>query len=177
MLNRIFSLIMMLSVVLVACNANTSEQNAEDDQQGNNVQPIRYNTDERGNNLDYGQQGGYPQSELDELHDDGVSERTKDKYVTEEGMKVSEHLQERKDIKQAQVAVTEDRVVVAVTLNEYLEHHEIAEDIRKDVKQFIPDKTVVVYTDDYYWKRMRNLNARDLGNDIEQFLENFFNLD
>ncbi|SHF65838.1 YhcN/YlaJ family sporulation lipoprotein [Ornithinibacillus halophilus] len=166
-------------VLLSACNTTDDASPERNGQDHNNIQPIRYETEDDREQKDIGQRGGYPQSELNGLHDDGVNEKTRDQFFTEEAQEISDHLHQRKDIKQAQVAITDDRVVVAVTLNEYLEHHEISRDIEKDVRKFVDDKAIVVYTDDYYWKRMKNLNARqsNFGEEMDEFLENFFNTD
>lgn len=66
-----------------------------------------------------------------------------------------------KEIKQAQVASSDERVVVGVILsNRFEAQSDIAEQIKTSVKEMAPDKTVVVYTDDIHWDRMRNLQSR-----------------
>lgn len=124
---------------------------------------------------------GYEQSKQrkDLLQDDSDNKIT-DQYTTEETQMISEHLMNLQEIQAAQVASTDDRVVVGVILNRNADRH-IGNMIEEEVRKFVnDDKDIVVYTDDTYWYQRRNLdakaNATQLGEDLEELLDDFFNI-
>src|SRR5699024_786313 len=73
----------------------------------------------------------------------------------------------------------DDRVVVAVMFNEYHDSDDqIIADIRQEVETIVPEKDVVIYTDDKYWDHMRDIIAGKDRSGVEQYIkrqvENFF---
>ncbi|SET82745.1 Sporulation lipoprotein YhcN/YlaJ (Spore_YhcN_YlaJ) [Oceanobacillus limi] len=174
---------------LVLAGCGTQEEGRHANNQQNNLQPIHYETpDQQGDRLgedrSIGQRGGYPQSELEGLNAGETNDRTQDRYTNDQTTEISEHLSQLNFVKQAQVTSTDDRIVVAVMLNNHTEQTSLdgtdaeVEQIKHEVRRFVQDKTVVVYTDNIYWNRMRNINANQISNEnVNQFLEDFFNTD
>src|SRR5699024_9616532 len=131
-----------------------------------NTQPMHYETDkeqqERHNERPetIGDRGGYPQSDQ---RDTNASEdrdgRTTDPYVNEATEKIYDQISDFKEIKQAQVTATDQKVIVALMLNDYNEET-VRDKIVKEVEKVDPDKEVVIYTDDIHWNRMRNARSR-----------------
>lgn len=170
--------ISVLCYLLIGCTDNEeSTQNNLDDA----AQPINYETKkEQSDRLgvrkkNTGEQGGYPQSEQTEMNN-GDERGKKDLFTNEESISISNHLKEWREVIQAQVALTEDRVVVGVTLNPSAPPN-MQDIIKKEVQKIKPDKKVFVYTDDIYWDRMRNKDARldQANSDMDEFLDEFFN--
>ncbi|WP_249870983.1 YhcN/YlaJ family sporulation lipoprotein [Oceanobacillus saliphilus] len=173
-----------LILLIGACDGaeNASEQNNV----GNDgsIQPIRF--DEK--NVDIydspgpsiGEMGGYEQSEQRGVNTADFSKYS-DVFTNEESIRISEELAKQKDIIQAQVASTEDRIIVAVMLREHFDHH-VAHKIEDEVRKIVPDsdKQIIVYTDDIQWDRMKNidarLGARETGYELGNILEEFFQI-
>ncbi|MFD2046204.1 YhcN/YlaJ family sporulation lipoprotein [Ornithinibacillus salinisoli] len=182
--------IMLYAAMLFLIGCTNQEEGRHANNQENNLQPIHYETPEEqrdrlGQDQSIGEQGGYPQSELEGLNGGETNERNMDRYTNERTMEISEHLSEHKYIKQAQVSETDDRIVVAVILNNHSDQTSLgdvddrAQQIEREVQQFVQDKQIVVYTDNIYWNRMRNLNSNQISSDenTDRFLEDFFGTD
>ncbi|GGA69285.1 YhcN/YlaJ family sporulation lipoprotein [Ornithinibacillus halotolerans] len=176
-------LFMVSSLVFIAACGNDSEQGANEENL-DNIQPINYETKEEQktrlgqNEQSIGELGGYPQSEQERVNegDKNFGAKNEDRYTNERTYYIAEKLSERKEVVQAQVAETDKRVIVAVmTGNKY--YPDLPKSIREEVKEMIPDKEIVVYTDAAWWDRMRNLNSNPdkLEITIERNLNNFFN--
>ncbi|WP_026906323.1 YhcN/YlaJ family sporulation lipoprotein [Paucisalibacillus globulus] len=181
-------IIVITSFFLVTACGNEPEQGLNNKgnqiQNQNNTQPINYETTneqkerlgERDKSI--GELGGYKQSDQEYVNegDKNFNAKNEDQYTSERTYLISEYLSERKEVVQSQIAETDDRVIVAVmTGNKY--YPDLPEIIRRDVKQIIPDKEVVVYTDAAWWDRMRNLNSNpnDMDDNIQKDLDDFFN--
>ncbi|MEC5422057.1 YhcN/YlaJ family sporulation lipoprotein [Virgibacillus sp. C22-A2] len=176
--------IILLILFVVGCT------NADDNTQTNNedirTQPIHYETESEQKarkglrDKTIGEQGGYPQSDQEGVNASDYSGGYSDVFTNEESEFLANELQAHRDIIQAQVASTEDRIIVAVMLREH-SNHDVAETIETEVREVIPetDKQIIIYTDDIYWDRMKNLDARlearDVGEDLEDYITDFFN--
>lgn len=175
----------LLFVVLVVTGCNNVDNNEATDDEKIQSQPLHYETkDEQNERLGLrdqtiGEKGGYPQSEQKELNrGDTTAGDNKDAFTNEQSKVIADHLSERLDIKLAQVALTNEKIIVAVMLNGHT-NHEISGDIKQEVRNFEPNKTIVVYTDDIYWDRMVNLKARlnqsNFPDDIKEDMKRLFN--
>src|SRR5690625_6338136 len=88
-----------------------------------------------------------------------------DIFTTKESAEIADHLTKRNDVIQAQVATTEDRVIVGVMLNKHdkqqtdKDQKKIAE-IEKTVQKLEPDKEIIVYTDDRSEEHTSELQSR-----------------
>ncbi|MFD1038604.1 YhcN/YlaJ family sporulation lipoprotein [Virgibacillus byunsanensis] len=186
MYKKSITLLALLLVFTIGCTPDTDE-NTQDNTENMNTQPMQYETEkERRQRLNIedksiGELGGYPQTQQNGLNEsDDETTRFSDEYTNEDSTEISRHLKSRKDIKQAQVAITDDRVIVAVMLDEYV-GDDITKTIERDVRKIVSDKEIIIYTDDIYWDHRRNDDARDgqrnIGEGIEKGLERFFNMD
>ncbi|WP_188453524.1 YhcN/YlaJ family sporulation lipoprotein [Virgibacillus oceani] len=163
-----------------------SNTNQDDNAQGNDAetQPMHYETDKGQKDLGIydnyvGEKGGYKQSDQKGTNaSEGNSGNYTDIFTNEESNEIYRHVTGLKDVKNAQIASTEDKIIVAVMLNEH-PNPDIRDVIAQEVQKFVPDKTVVVYTDEIYWDRMSNLKARSEaehgGNDFQEQIKKFFN--
>src|SRR5699024_11826829 len=83
-----------------------------------------------------------------------------DIFTNEESEQISERVMNYEEVNLAQTASMDDRVVVAVMFNEYHDSDDqIIADISQAVETIVPEKEVVIYTDDKYWDHMRDINA------------------
>ncbi|RYG74809.1 hypothetical protein EU245_01100 [Lentibacillus lipolyticus] len=171
----------IISFVLIGCAADDGGQEAS--QENGNTQPINYETekerkDRQGvENKNIGERGGYPQTEQKELNDGDENARS-DSFTNEVSMSIANHLKKKRHIKQAQVAMADDRVVVGIMINDSAPP-DMRERVEREVQEMVQVKEVYVYTDDIFWDRMRNKDARpdQLNGDMEEFLREFFNRD
>jgi hypothetical protein len=180
-------LVVLTSILfLVACGNETEEGTKKLNNDNNTVQPINYETEEeekeRTGNQDrsIGELGGYPQSEQEYVNegDRNLSAKNEDRYTNERTMQISDYLSERKEIVQAQVSETEDRIIVAVqTGNKY--YPDLKQTIEEEVKQIVSDKEIVVYTESIWWDRMRNQNSSPnlMDAEMEENINDFFGND
>ncbi|WP_373892921.1 YhcN/YlaJ family sporulation lipoprotein [Virgibacillus natechei] len=182
MYKKILFPLLVVAMLLVACT-NTGTDDTQDSNE-NSTQPIHYETEgeqkDRLNTRDQtiGEQGGYPQSDQDGANASDYRGGYSDEFTNEESEKLSRQLKDRKDIVQAQVTSTDDRVIVAVILKEKFTDHDIKDSIESEVRGAIPDKEVVVYTDEAYWEQMKDMDARR-GSDnknynVEDYIKDFF---
>lgn len=176
---------LLLGLFILFATAGCGNEAEEGQNENNNqYQPINYETREEQTNRagsrdnTIGELGGYPQSDQEYVNDGdkNLNAKNEDRYTNERTMLISEYLAERKEIVQAQVAETDERIIVAVITadNEYFPN--LNEVIEKEVKRVIPDKQIVVYTQAIWWDRMRNLNSspNDLDEKMNRDIDNFF---
>lgn len=167
-------MLILLIAILTACT-NTRED-AEDSNEEVETQPIHYESEgerkDRLNIQDNPKKEGIPKQEKQKNYSDA--------FTNEESVMLSETLEKRKDINKAQVASTEDRIIVAVMLSDHPDRN-ITNKIKTDIKKIVPDKQIVIYTDDTHWERMKNLDAglksKGVGTDMEDRINYFFNKD
>lgn len=182
MYKKVLFPILALTMLLVGCT--NTDDNTENTNENSSTQPIHYETEgeqkDRLNTRDQsiGEQGGYPQSDQEGANSSDYRGGYSDEFTNEETEKLSKQLKDRKDIVQAQVASTDGRVIVAVILKEKYTDHDIKGSIESEVSEAIPDKEIVVYTDEVYWDQAKNLDARSGSNNkdynTEDYIEDFF---
>ncbi|TMN21067.1 YhcN/YlaJ family sporulation lipoprotein [Lentibacillus cibarius] len=166
---------------LIGCAAN--DNNQESSGENGNTQPINYETEKERQDRqgvekkNIGERGGYPQNEQKRLND-GDETGKSDKFTNETSISIANHLKKNKKVKQAQVTVTDERIVVGVLINDSAPP-DMRERLEQEVQDMVPNKEAYVYTDDIFWDRMRNKDARldQLNGDTEEFLREFFNRD
>lgn len=160
--------LVILGITLVGCTNNNDE--ATRDNPGDYTQPINYETNE-----EQDEHEGYPQSDQTGMND-GDETGQSDFYTNEETVSIAHKLSKQKEVVQAQVALTEHKVVVGVMLNDNAPP-DMQETIKKQVQDMKPDKKVHVYTDDIYWDRMRNKDSKldQFNGGMKEFLNEFFN--
>ncbi|WP_010651031.1 YhcN/YlaJ family sporulation lipoprotein [Oceanobacillus massiliensis] len=183
MLNKLLLSLMLILLLAAGCTNGERTQQTSDINDGGSIQPIHFDRKDRDiynkDESSIGEQGGYPQSEQKMANDADFSNYT-DAYTNEESIRISEELQQRKDIIQAQVASTDDRIIVAVMLQERFNLE--VPDVEEYVREIVPDtdKEIIVYTDEIHWDRMKNLDARlgakNSGEGVEKFIEDLFQL-
>lgn len=163
--------LLLLIIVLAACT-NTREGVRDDD--GNNntdIQPMHFESEKKTQNTN-NKEGNQSQQKNRES-------RYSDAFTNEESLMLTNTLEKRKDIMQAQVATTDDRVIVGVMLSEHTDHN-TTKKIESEIKEIIPDKQIIIYTDDTRWERMKNLDAKleskNIGNDVEDNIKELFNI-
>lgn len=167
---------LVLLGIFTACTNNNAEQHQQED---SNVQPIRYESNKEENERlginDYADKDYYQSDEKGIAHDGNE----RNIFHSDESLLVAQKLGERPDIKQYQVAVYENYVIVFTILQDYV-NDDIAESIEQDVKEVLPSKEVAVYTDEYHWNKMRHMQAgfkqRQIADDLEHYLEENFNI-
>ncbi|MEN1969278.1 YhcN/YlaJ family sporulation lipoprotein [Lentibacillus sp. N15] len=154
-------------LMLFGCSNNNANKDQHND---SDTQPIHYETDhEHAKRLgttdrSIGDRGGYPQSDQSGTNASNGQQGTySDNFVNQESEQIYQRLINYKQIKQAQIAITEDKVIVGLMLNDYKEEH-VRDLVVKEVKKVEPDKEVVIYTDNIHWNRMKNMNARGTTN-------------
>lgn len=164
-----------------------TDNNTENDNGDANTQPINYETNEErserlGNrDLTIGQKGGYPQSDQSDLNGPGQNDTdSSDIFTNDESKKIMDHLQQRKDVKLAQVASTDDKIMIGIMVQDYA-NPDINDEIADEVQRMAPGKKIVVYTDDVYWEKMKNLKSRwsnpDEKEQAKRELKEFFNME
>ncbi|SFD57780.1 Sporulation lipoprotein YhcN/YlaJ (Spore_YhcN_YlaJ) [Lentibacillus persicus] len=173
-------IISLMLIVLVGC-AQYDSGEEEGSNENLNSQPINYETKkERNERLGKDTDNSKENSELydDDLAEinEGDEDAKTDIFTNEMSQSISKQLKQRKDIRQAQVVVTDERVVVGVMLTAQAPP-DMREVVEQEVSEVVSDKEVYVYTDDIYWDRMRNKDAEldQFNGDVREFLREFFN--
>ncbi|GIO27663.1 YhcN/YlaJ family sporulation lipoprotein [Ornithinibacillus bavariensis] len=180
--------ILLCTGLTSACGNNNTEQGTSDPKEIKQFQSVNYETpreqkNRSDNDKTIGERGGYPQSEQPGINvgDENTSHTNEDRYSNEKTRLISKYLKERKDIVQAQVSETDDRIIVGViTPNpNQNENPNLHKEIEKDVRRVEPNKDIVVYVDKIYWNQMRNMNSRpsNMNRDIQEKLNDFFGND
>ncbi|MFS0751321.1 YhcN/YlaJ family sporulation lipoprotein [Oceanobacillus sp. 1P07AA] len=176
--------VVVLGTVLMGC----TDDNTASDLQNNNrtesesVQPIHFEDQdmEDSNQQSIGEQGGYIQSRQYGVNETRANHYT-DAFTNEESIRLTESLRNRVDVVQAQVASTEERIVVGVILKEHASP-DTGDKLVKHIERQLEDsnKEIIVYTDDVQWDRMKNLDSRlqaeEIGEQVESLFEDIFQL-
>ncbi|NWO13295.1 YhcN/YlaJ family sporulation lipoprotein [Virgibacillus sp.] len=180
---KINIILLSLAFIVLGCTNEEAEYDYQHHEK-DNTQPIHYETDkERKDRLNIreetvGEKGGYPQSKQDNINRSDFKSGYADPFTNEESKLIAEALRDHKQISQAQVASTADRILIGVKLNTHVTD-DVGEDIKKEVKQLLPqaNKEIIIYTDDAHWEKMKNLEARieakDNGKKMEEFINQF----
>ena len=188
MMKRIIVPCSLLFLFLTACGNNGEEETGMEDD--NVSQPIHFETEqEQKDRLNVreqtiGERGGYPQTQQENVNEQDYEGGYSDIYTNDRTEEIAEYLQGKQEIIQAQVAETDDRIVIAVILPERTNRDaDVSASIEEEVRNILPgtNKQIVVYTDDVYWDRMKNLDgrwkARETGEELGEMLQNFFNME
>ncbi|MFD2628668.1 YhcN/YlaJ family sporulation lipoprotein [Oceanobacillus kapialis] len=165
------SIVIGFSLLLLAgCNTAQNEQGQGSDQQNKeNTEYVHYETDQervdRNQEPSIGERGGYPQSHQEGANDADFEKGYSDAYTNEEALWLSEELENRKDIVTAQVASTEDKILVGLIQREYAGEN-VPDQVKEEIKRLLPDtkKEIIVFTDNAYWEYMKNRDAKPEGN-------------
>lgn len=171
---RIYFIVIMSTTFLMTGCANNEEIGS---QREIDPKPVRISTkDNKQVVIDRQPSKDYIRSD-----EEGVGLHGSERNIFEsiEARQISQQLARRKEIFQTRVAVTPNRVIVFASLSEY--PNDIEKEIEKDVSRFVKDKEIVVFTDEAQWERMQHLDSslkqREIGENVEEFLEQYFNLD
>lgn len=156
-----------------------NSQEGQESQENLNTQPINYETKKEQN----GRLGvnKKPNKDYYQSNEKGIATDGKENnvFVTKEAREISQLLAKREYINQIQVATMDERVVVSVTLNDYTLSN-AAGMIKRDVEKVVPNKEIIVYTDELHWNRMKDVNAslkqREIGENVEEYLEKHLNI-
>lgn len=188
MRSKIITTMCILVFIVGGCTNTNSDGKKETNKESPNSDPISYETQQ--GNKDRGgvrehsleEQAGYSQHDQDNVNHGEANRDNTDIFTTQEAEEISRRLTRRRDITQAQVATTEDRVIIGVILKkQQTGNQKLISDIEKEVQQFAPDKEVIVYTDDTHWNKMKDLDKglkrNNSGEDVEKYIENFLNMD
>lgn len=178
-----YKIIPITVILLLTVACSDVNEDAQNTREQPNTQPINYETDrEQKDRLNIrdktiGEKGGYPQSEQDGVNASDSHRGFSDAFTNEESELISKQLKEKKEIVQAQVASTDERIIVGVILSEKSDP-EIKKIIQEEVERIVPDKQVTIYTDEVHWDHMKDLDAR-MGSekreyDIEEYIDDFF---
>ncbi|WP_042223344.1 YhcN/YlaJ family sporulation lipoprotein [Oceanobacillus manasiensis] len=158
----------LILTILTGCNLGMEEQGQQrNDQQ--NTEYVHYETEkerkEQGEGPSIGERGGYPQSQQEGANDADFKRGYSDQYTNEEALWLSEELENRKDIVTAQVASTEDQILVGLVQREYA-GEDVPQQVKKEIQRLLPDnkKEIIVFTDNAYWEYMKNRDAKPDGN-------------
>lgn len=76
-------------------------------------------------------------------------------YTNKRTIEITKRVMERRDVRNAQVAMTKDRVLVALMLENKIDTR-VKDEVKDLVEKMEPDKEVVVLTDDIYWSKKRD---------------------
>lgn len=158
----------LLSFILFLTACGMNEESKGTDTTDRNTQPIHFESN-NDQNRSIGERGGYPQSEQLNVNRGNEINYT-DIYANDKTEKLRKQLVKTKDIVQAQVAETDDEIIVAVILSQAYQKDIASQDevedtldrIENKVKEILPNtnKEIIVYTDTMHWHRMKNIDAR-----------------
>lgn len=155
---------LLFFVILAACT-NTRDNVQNNNQPKDQTQPINFHSSDK--------QKTRPDLTNNPYRDDNPA-RYSDAFTNEESIQISKTLEHKHDIMQAQVASTEDRVIVSLILNDHTDH-EVTGKLQREIQEMVPDKQIIIYTDDPHWERMKNmdtkLKAHQFGDDILDFFD------
>ncbi|MYL53379.1 hypothetical protein GLW08_08510 [Pontibacillus yanchengensis] len=123
-------------------------------------------------------QNEYPKKNTPISDPDAMS--TNNKEYDKQSREIGKRLSESRYVKTAQVVVTNEKVVVAIEEPDRTTYTRVnvAEKVREILKE-MPEtngKEIVVYTDERYWDRMKDLKSRlhqdeEMPNGVDQFRE------
>lgn len=169
--------VFLIMFIAIGCTNNNDAQMDNN----NNKEPMQIS------NRDDNQSDPYdveksPNKKYYQSDERGIGEdaENQDIFSSEESLMVQQHLQKRKDVRQAQVATFEDRVIAFVMLNPQ-QNDQTDSEIKDETQRLIPEKEIVIYTDEYHWNRMKDLKAgltqKKAGERVEDFFEELFNVE
>ncbi|WP_077621378.1 YhcN/YlaJ family sporulation lipoprotein [Sediminibacillus massiliensis] len=173
MKNAFAKCIMLVPFILAGCMQNESDNRMIEEGMEDSTMPINYGTKQEAENSLGNEEKGdrFEQEQAQHLHDfqeDMEAPHNKPdsynkEFYNEEASKISSELNKWDEIKISQVYVSDERIIVALLLNQEFDEHspKIAERVESHVKEVSPGKEVLVYTGDIYWNQMRDNDGRD----------------
>ncbi|MDY0405466.1 YhcN/YlaJ family sporulation lipoprotein [Virgibacillus sp. 179-BFC.A HS] len=151
----------VLAAGISGCSANNKQSESEKPMKNDVIHYEKrtdYQKQQNEQNKANGEHTGYEQSKQSRINEDSSGVYS-DVFTNKQTVKAQQHLASFKEIKQAQVAAADDRVVVSVMLNKHVKDN-VADRIRGEMKQFFPDKKIYIYTDDSHYRRIRNIRSK-----------------
>jgi len=104
--------------------------------------------------------------------------KNRDIFTNDTSIEIQETLTNRSDIRRAQVAITNTRAMISLQLSDHANRDGILDSVENDVKHIVPEKEIVIYTDDSYWRRMKDLGSRlkrlTDDDDIDKYIDEHF---
>lgn len=152
----------VISLILFGCN-NMENDTPNQSEDSTGTQPVRYESrqERTAERMGQSRQIEYPQSEQTKFQ---TGDSFKGPYSNEESVYIYHQLIKRKEILNAQVSSTNDRIIVSVMLEPHFNHESkpSKDDIEAYVREIVPttDKDIIVYTDNPEWDKRKNDNAR-----------------
>lgn len=163
---KVNTFLMLLVIILTGCMNDAAEDNNPQDigteqinnTEMNNEQKKYYQSDEKGIGKD---------ADKREL------------FASDKELEITQLLRKRTDTKNAKVAIASDRVIISVILDDpEMTTEDFSREVGPEIEALIPDKEIFIYTDEYEWNQMKDLEAsykqKELGENIEYYIEKFF---
>ncbi|WP_053219048.1 YhcN/YlaJ family sporulation lipoprotein [Virgibacillus senegalensis] len=171
-MNKLLSIVFggLLLFLLSACNGQQEQGQMISEDMEDSTMPIDYSTHEEAEQQLHDGGGTRNSPKQEEAQDfTGFQENLPPSqqhlkgFYNEEAQTITEELNARDEIRLAQVYVTDERIIVSLTLNQEYDDHaaSIADSVYKQVESHAKDKEVLVYTGDIYWNQMRDRDARE----------------
>ncbi|MFD1018889.1 YhcN/YlaJ family sporulation lipoprotein [Thalassobacillus hwangdonensis] len=165
---RWIGLLMVVSLfILGGCGQDDQAQEKQQNDTENLYQPMKsgeQNDEVETPDPDYGNRPYHKRDETREIRNTqyGESNRSHDNgFYNEESLRITEAVNEIKEVTMTQAIATEDRIMVAVMINPYDQRdHSVAQKVRHKVEKMANGKKVYVYTNNNRWDHMKDLNAR-----------------
>lgn len=155
--------------LLIGCSNTGINDNAED----KNTPPTSDTRHQDENHVQKQNQNDENEPDTNNSHDPN-----KNFYTNDTTEKIKNILKDRSDIREAQVASTDTRVMIALQLSHHADRDDILDSVENDVKDIASDKEMVIYTDDAYWNRMKDRSSkfRNLTDDdvIDEYIDEHF---
>ncbi|QTM99941.1 hypothetical protein ERJ70_11960 [Sediminibacillus dalangtanensis] len=158
----------LLFLLAAGCSDQQEEGQMIREDMEDSTMPIDYSThDEAERNLDDGENRNGQQEEGQDFtgYQENLppGQQRLEGFYNEQSQTISEDLNQLDEITLAQVYVTEDRVIVSLTLNQEYDDKaaSIADKVYSKVERQAEGKEVLVYTGDIYWNQMRDRDARE----------------
>lgn len=168
-------MIICLGILLAGCQGKETIQHEDDPK---NL--VYYETEDEkhirlGNDKDPMKK--YLQSDEKGIGEGGTEQNI---FKTDEALIVAQRLSKREEVRQAQVASSPTQIVVFVLLRDY-QNPNIAKTLEEEIRMLSPHKDIYIYTDQRHYNRVEDLKssmkARQIGNDLQRFFEEQFNID
>ncbi|WP_181349703.1 YhcN/YlaJ family sporulation lipoprotein [Thalassobacillus sp. CUG 92003] len=172
-----FSMLVLIS----GCGNDEAQENEKDNEL---YQPIEYRASEKEDEgtIPYGNNRYQKRAERDEIRDSLYKETNRshdNDFYNEESLQISEAINEIPEVTMTQAFSTDERVMIAVMIEPYKRRqNDIDDKIRAKAKEIVPDKKIVVYTNNSHWDQMKDLNARlkatKAPEDVQRKIKAFF---
>ncbi|SDM99088.1 YhcN/YlaJ family sporulation lipoprotein [Sediminibacillus halophilus] len=158
----------LLFLLAAGCSDQQEEGQMISEDMEDSTMPIDYSThDEAESKLDDGKNQNGQEEKAQDIT--GYQENLPpgqqhlEGFYNEQSQSISEDLNKLDEIKLAQVYVSDDRIIVSLTLNQEYDDKaaSIADKVYSEVERQAEGKEVLVYNGDIYWNQMRDRDARE----------------